>query len=518
MGTVKWDGSESTNSSDPANWSTGAIPVGGDDVVFDATSDSGNHCVLNFTTSAPTFPEDGNDLNSITIGSDFTKQIQTGAACEVNLEGIITINKPACIKNGHALTFDFNAAPSTTVYDGNGTSYSYKPFVVFSSGMTSSVFENTDARANTTFNFGSQNFSMVDGVYPNVTFTGILYAKRIYSDNAKTEFNTYGSVDILNFNGGQVKSSSFNIYDYEKEYYFEKDLTSLGEYFQFGHTTARFKTYRSSGTGSVTFPVTGELKSAAFGNDTTNNFYTQYHKVIIENNDSSSNYWLVSAGLTLECNELVISDGGRFYGPSSGTKAVAIRSVKRPTVQGDWNFRQTADGIYESIGDSSNTPVFHGGTGRQTLTKNTVLCGDGMNRVVLVNDLNLSLPFIYQRDSLGNNAYDLRSVAAAASSSSLNAYPMAAAGKVIAFSISSGGTSISADANNQTFEVRTNGGSGTNILFSRNDMTNTNGTNYTYTTTGLSISFAANDQLQVRRTAGSLVFGNVNVILYVRYD
>ena len=86
---------------------------------------------------------------------------------------------------------------------------------------------------------------------------------------------------------------------------------------------------------------------------------------------------MVNAGRFIECNELVVNDGGRFYGPSSGTKAVAIRSVKRPTVQGDWNFRQIADGIYESIGDSTNIPVSHGGTGLQTIAKGSILYGNG---------------------------------------------------------------------------------------------------------------------------------------------
>ena len=374
MGEVKWDGSSDTDSSNPDNWSTGAIPITNDDVIFDATSDSGNHCVL----TAGTFPEDGGDLNSITIRSDFTKQIQTGGVCEINLEGIITINKTACIKNAHALTFDFNAAPSTTVYDGNGSSYSHKPFVVFSSGMTSSVFYSTDARANTTFDFGSSSFTMIDGVYPNITGTGNLYAKSIYSDASRTLHNTYGDVDMLAINGIAVNSNTFNIYDYNKRFYFEGALTSIGNTFKFGHTTARFKS-----TGSAKkFPVSGELNSAGYGNDTTNDFYTQYHKVIIEN--GGSNYWSLSSGNTLTCNELIIKDGGRFYGPSNGTRASTIRSVKRPTVQGDWNFRQITDGIYESLDDESNTSVFEGGTGRQTLTKNSILYGQGMNQVGLL--------------------------------------------------------------------------------------------------------------------------------------
>jgi hypothetical protein len=349
-----------------------ALPTNNDDIVFDSTSDGlGNHIQFQGT-----FPTSGN-LNSLVIGPDFTKLIQTGASSTINLKGEMGINKTGCLKPTHALIFDFNTAPSTTVYDGGGSSYAVKPFVLFYSGMTASAFDNESARALTTFNFAAENFTMIDGIYPNITFTGFLYAKRIYSDASRTEFNAYGSVDMLNFNGGQITSEDFDIYDYDKQFYFEKDLISIGESFKFGHTTARFKTYKASGTGAVVFPATGELNSAAFGNDTTNNFYTQYHKVVIENNDDSANYWLVSAGRIIECNELVVNDGGRFYGPSSGTKAVAIRSVKRPTVQGDWNFRQTADGIYESIGDSSNTPVFHGGTGLQTIANGSILYGNG---------------------------------------------------------------------------------------------------------------------------------------------
>ena len=376
MGEVKWLGVNSTDSGTPTNWSTGALPVTNDDVIFDATSDGNNHCIL----EAGTFPKDGGDLNSITIRSDFTKQIQTAGACEINLEGIITINKPACIKNSHALTFDFNAAPSTTVYDGNGSSYTHKPFVVFSSGMTSSVFENTGARVNTTFDFGNQTFTMIDGVYPNVTFTGTLYTKSVYSDASRTLHNTYGSVNILALNANNVKSENQNIYDYDKEFSFEGALTAIGEYFKFGHTTARFK---ATNTARV-FPVSGELNSAGYGNDSTNNFYAQYEKVVIDYPDSSTYYWKINAGKTLECNELVINDGGRLYGPATETMASTIKSVKRPTIHGDWNFRQVADGVYDSINDFSNTSVFEGGTGRQTLTKNSILYGQGMDQVGLL--------------------------------------------------------------------------------------------------------------------------------------
>ena len=326
-----------------------------------------------------TFPEDGGDLNSLTISSDFKEIIQTGTNTEINLEGVMTINKTACIDANHTLTFDFNAAPSTTVYDSGGSSTTVKPFVVFNSGMTDSVFVDSESRTSTTFDFGSQNFVMIDGVYPNITGTGTLYAKSIYSDASRTLHNTYGSVDMLAINGIAVISEDYDIYDYDKEFYFEGALTGIGNTFKFGHTTARFK---AQGTANK-LPVNGELNSNAYGNDTAKTFYTEYHKVVIENG-GSSNYWIISAGLTLDCNELVINDGGRLYGPSNSEKAATIKTVKRPTVRGDWNFRQITDGIYESINDFSNLSVFYGGTGLQTIPVGSILYGNGNGTIELL--------------------------------------------------------------------------------------------------------------------------------------
>lgn len=125
MATNTWVGGTSNDSTVGSNWSLATIPVTGDDVVFDATSDGNNDCVI----YSATFPEDGGDLNSLTIDSKFTKLLKTGMNTEVNLEGVMTIDKTLCIDADHTLTFDFNAAPSTTVYDSGGSSYTYKPLL-----------------------------------------------------------------------------------------------------------------------------------------------------------------------------------------------------------------------------------------------------------------------------------------------------------------------------------------------------------------------------------------------------
>ena len=381
--TYFWQGSANASPNDGDNWldplgpSTGTAPADGDSIVFDSTSDGNNDCQFD----SANFPASG-ELVDVTISANFTKFLTTSTTTSINLDGKLEINVGEKIKPTHSMTFDFNTAGTTTVYDGNGDSYTHKPLVIYN--VADSMFSNESARALVTFNFNALNLSLIDGIYPNITFTGTIYAKSIYSNNSRSLHNTYGSVDILDFNGGSIDSTLYNIYDYDKQFLFEKGFTSIGQFFRFGHTTARFKTYRSSGTGSVIFPANGELNSAAFGNDTNNNFYTQYNKIIIENNDSASNYWLLRE--TIECNELIINDGGRFYGPSDGSRAAAIRCVKRPTLKGDWNYRQITDGIYESIGDSSNVSVYHGGTGRQTLTNNNILYGQGMDQVGLDTD------------------------------------------------------------------------------------------------------------------------------------
>ncbi len=372
MATITWDGSESGGVfTDDANWVGGTAPANGDSIVFDGTSNgaNGNDCTISALTISSS-----QQYHDITIASTYTGIISFSNTLDVRLDGALLVHKENTFRGAGTTTFTFLGAPSVDTYDGAGATYT-KALVNFTTDT--SVWN--AGRDTFTFNFGSQTFSMVDGVYPNITYTGEMKAKKIYSDASRTDFNNYGSVDMLNFNGDDVTSTNYDIYDYTKEFLFEGTLTAIGEYFRFGHTTARFKTLKTSSYGALNFPVTG---STNFGDTTTKNFYAQYHKLVIETNDVIDNYWKIPAGLTIECNELIIKDGGRIYGEvGTDVKAATIKCVKRPTIRGDWNFRQIADGVYETIGAISNTPVYHGGTGRQTLTKNALLYGNGMDSI-----------------------------------------------------------------------------------------------------------------------------------------
>ena len=73
-------------------------------------------------------------------------------------------------------------------------------------------------------------------------------------------------------------------------------------------------------------------------------------------------------------------------------------------MQGDWNFKQIADGIYESINNIPTLPVTEGGTGLNTVAVNSLLIGQGQlplstlamgsaNEVLKVNSGGTALEF-----------------------------------------------------------------------------------------------------------------------------
>ena len=376
-----WKGGVSQQFSDEKNWMTtsGGItartvaPGDTDDLFFDAAT-LANQC--DFATA------NGLTVKSITVQDGLTAStlFNTAASSSLTIKDTLTVNEHTVFAFAQTFTFVFDGSGTQfTVYDGDGTNDASVPDAYIKLGLNAgeSMFSSETVRGRITFDFtqdsGTNSMTLVDGVYPNMTNIGTVHAKFITSDANATAFNTYGSVDMLNWSGGSVTSTSRNVHDYDKEFFFEA-LTSVGETFQFGHTTARFK----SGSANFRLPVFGDVYSN-FGNNTTNTFNVQYHKVIIEAGDDSTYYCRIQPGKTLECNELVIRDGGRFYGPAEGMQVASakIKSVKRPTVQGDWNFKQIADGIYESIDNIPTLPVTEGGTGLNTVPVNSLLIGQG---------------------------------------------------------------------------------------------------------------------------------------------
>jgi len=387
-----WKGGVSQQFSDEKNWMTTSggstahtvAPGTTSDLFFDAAT-LANQC--DFATA------NGLTVKSITVQDGLTAStlFNTAATSSLTIKDTLTVNEHTVFAFAQTFTFIFNGSGTQfTVYDGDGTNDASVPDAYIKLGLNAgeSMFSSETVRGRITFDFtqdsGTNSMTLVDGVYPNMTNIGTVHAKFITSDANATAFNTYGSVDMLNWSGGSVTSTSRNVHDYDKEFFFEA-LTSVGETFQFGHTTARFK----SGSANFRLPVLGDARTD-FGNITTNTFNVQYHKVVIEAGDNTTNYAFIQLGKTLDCNELVIRDGGRLYGPAEGhqTPSSKIKSVKRPTVQGDWNFKQIADGIYESIGNIPTLPVTEGGTGLNTLAVGRIPFGNGQLPLQTLSTLN----------------------------------------------------------------------------------------------------------------------------------
>lgn len=358
-----WSGSKDTDWDDVDNWRTGsggsstpgAIPGTGDDVIFDAATMAGP---CDFTLAH------GTTIRSLEVkdGLSADTLINTAGSKTLTIKNTMTISEHSVFGFANTFTFIFDGSGTQlTVFDGAGSSSGVATtHIKLDLNAGESMFSSASggvSRGNITFDFtpnsGTNTMTLVDGQYPNMTNIGTVSAKYITSDANATAFNTYGSVDILNWSGGSVTSTARNIYDYDKEFFFEA-LTSINETFQFGHTTARFK----SGGANLRLPVFSDYYTN-FGSVDNARFHVQYNKVIIEAGDNASYYCYIQEGKTLYCNELIVRDGGRLYGPAEGaTKVTArIESVKRPTIHGDWNFRQVADGIYESVGTSPIEPV-----------------------------------------------------------------------------------------------------------------------------------------------------------------
>jgi hypothetical protein len=325
----------------------------------------------------------------------------SGLSAKVVMNGM-QISKAAVFNFTASTEFEMRSSGSGFTSYTNGTSTtSNNHYIRYL--IDSSPFANATSRLAATYDLNGKNYCLVDGVYPIIDRPGNLEAKAIFKDTSGGAFNSYGSVDLHSFTNSEFTSTSTNpdVYDYDKQFYFEGRFGSdsslsyrIGENFKFGHTTVIFRAGTDAQGGHFQVPVKGDIISSGIprGNTTTNVFNVQYHKVIIRAPPEAAQlrYCYIEDGRTLECNELVIESGGRLYGPAEGEQVASskIKSVKRPTIQGDWNFKQIADGIYESIDNIPTLPVTEGGTGLNTVDVGRIPFGNGQLPLQTLSTLN----------------------------------------------------------------------------------------------------------------------------------
>ena len=378
MADVVWAGGTSTAAGTAANWSGGSLPGSGDVAVFrtGATRD----CVWDASAIA--------SLQGLKIEDDFNKILTFSASGTLNLTSAgLIIEKAETIFASAAFTFAFSGSLPFT---GNIESYVKIDSTNDTTLNTSDLgmFGSSNSRTNMTFTFAiptGVDVIMDDGVYPNLTLnaaSGTCFFAMIYG----APFNTYGLVDILNFNAGnnvEIRKAATTYFpvanDYQKAFKFGGSLTISTNYFYAYRSTV---TFVPQSAATYRFPADGETNYGA-----GSNFYAQHYDVVIAEGDAAGTACLLDTGHILSCNSITVLEGGVLVGPGEHPGS-EIRSVRRPVIDGTWNFVQVADGIYSS---NDSTPFFgvpQGGTGLTTTLKNGLLMGNDMN--ALLTDANLT--------------------------------------------------------------------------------------------------------------------------------
>ena len=380
MADVVWAGGTSTAAGTAANWTGGSLPGSGDVAVFrtGATRD----CVWDASAIA--------SLQGLKIEDDFNKILIFSATGTLNLTSAgLIIEKAGTISVTHASGFTF-AFSGALPFTGNIESYVKIDSTNDTTLDTSfnGMFVDAASRTGMTFTFAiptGVDVIMDDGVYPNLTLnaaSGTCYFAMIYG----TPFNNYGQVDIRNFTAGnnvEVRKAATTYFpvtnDYQKAFIFNGTLTINTDYF---YTYRSSVTYVPQSAATYRFPADGETN---FGGGA--NFYAQHYDVVIAQGDAAGTACLLDTGHILSCNSIRVLEGAVLVGPGEHPGS-EIRSVRRPVIDGTWNFVQVADGIYSS---NDPTPFFgvpQGGTGLTTTLKNGLLMGNDMN--ALLTDANLT--------------------------------------------------------------------------------------------------------------------------------
>tara|TARA_R100001198_G_scaffold83624_1_gene57122 strand:- start:391 stop:2490 length:2100 start_codon:yes stop_codon:yes gene_type:complete len=381
MADVVWQGSSSTAAGTAANWVGGSLPGSGDVVVFNSTADA--NCVWDASAIAT--------VQGLRIESNFDAILQFNAAGSLNLTSAgLEIQAAGKISAAAAFTFAFSGALPFT---GNIESYvkidsSNDSNLDTGNTAYTGMFDSTATRGLFTFTFAiptGVDVIMDDGVYPNLTLTsasGTVFFAMIYG----VPFNNYGIVDVLNFSISsdvEARKASSTYYpvanDYLKRFVFNGTLTISSNYW---YTYRSSVTYVPQSTATFRFPADGETNYGVGAN-----FYAQHYDVVIAPGDVAGTKCILDSGHILSCNSIRVLEGGVFVGPPEEPGS-EIRSIKRPVIDGTWNFVQVADGIYSSDDSKPFFGVPQGGTGLQTVTKGSILIGNDMN--VLSTDSNLT--------------------------------------------------------------------------------------------------------------------------------
>ena len=289
-----------------------------------------------------------------------------------------------------ALTIKFTGEPKYTSFNSPDPDLYFitdsSSDAILDIGVTTTDFGKVDGvfypgiRGDVTFLFEPPNdtkLSLQNGVYPKMDFdcassdTAQLIPRAVNSNSDGTNSNNCRAVFMYGLDVDSsftVKPSGLTYEDRASHWIVEGALTLTTNTFDMGFTTFELTSTQSE----LKFPVTG---TSTYGTD--KNFTSKFTRIIIGCPLDSSHQIICEDNTLLSCEELIVEGGARFYGPVYGSDGSAeIHTIKKPTINGDWNFGQVADGIYRTIGTNHRLNVSSGGTGLNTVPNKSIMYGD----------------------------------------------------------------------------------------------------------------------------------------------
>lgn len=384
-----WVGAASTDPMVANNWSTTSNGLTLASSLPGDWLQTGNDDALFFTSVAQQeiiFGANTRYLNLVTIDSTFTgSRVFNCSGSTLYFEAGLIIQVANCIKDNTGTTWIFTGTPPFPIGDSAANQTTNRLYIQYEANTSVWTGDNGEPDSDSIITFtlpAAGILTLTDGKYPKITLatasgSATFSPEHIYTRTGAA-WNTYGSVDIGNFvipSTVKVSPRTIDTDDLSKIFKLQGTISIAHEEYNWGNTTVH---YTATSSNQV-LPVNGDT---TYGNSTTKKFNVKYNKVVIE---ASTHDWIISDGRTLTCNELVIQTDGTLYGPYSQSKQSAdIHTVKRPTVKGDWNFSQVSDGIYRSRNTPPSTSVVEGGTGREFITKDAILVGQGHDDMAIL--------------------------------------------------------------------------------------------------------------------------------------
>lgn len=345
MATLIWIGGTSTDSATLANWkdqSTGLAPTTiaiSDDFLFndEATDD----CSLNqtqigtITVLGDAFSPHTLIYNSTTLTIDSIRY--TGATKIKFAQSTTTItftgtHSTSTPQFGHPILVEGSIA-----YDATGNGKETCLLKLKNTGGSASFFTNGDL----------SKIQIVSGIFttnpnPDITGThGKLETPFLQIDNG----TTFSNSDIgLDDTQKHIQVTGLN----QATQYFKCDAEIL----DFSNAKLTIDARSPAGTVIQYLPCTNDETNYGTGGE----FIALLEDVVVGNNSGNGHQIGIPEGLTLHCDTLEIQSGSMLLG--GGTTQTANKSnincIGKITIRGTWNFEETSDGIYSSIGGTTS--------------------------------------------------------------------------------------------------------------------------------------------------------------------